>query len=137
MNLARPLFSLLLLALAAASALAADPPEQLSSTAQNEPAARSPAQEPAPALEPSSGFQYLTAQPQTFTPLLGKSLARLDGDLCYTLRMYKVKPTEHLRAYESGFRGESTCEMAKNYQVRSAVAHARPAADPNLEPPQK
>ena len=42
--------------------------------------------------------------------------------ICYTIRMYKVKATERLSDSESGMRGYSTCQFARDYQVRSAGA---------------
>jgi len=44
------------------------------------------------------------------------------GDLCYTMRTYKVKRTERLGAGESATRGYSTCELASNFQVRALRA---------------
>jgi hypothetical protein len=41
--------------------------------------------------------------------------------------MYKVKRKEHFADGESGTRGYSTCELASNYQVRSAIAHVQTA----------
>lgn len=52
--------------------------------------------------------------------------AVLNSPGCYTMRMYKVKRQEHFAAGESASRGYSTCELASNYQMRSAVAHAQP-----------
>ena len=40
--------------------------------------------------------------------------------VCFTMRTYKVKPTERLRDNESGSAGYSTCQMGSNYKVRSA-----------------
>jgi hypothetical protein len=60
-------------------------------------------------------------------PVEDKPLAKLDHGLCYTLRMYKVKPTEHFGNGEGGVRGYSTCESASRYEVRSAIAHPQPA----------
>lgn len=48
--------------------------------------------------------------------------AVIDHDLCYTMRTYKVKPTEHLADNESGFRGYSSCQLASTFQLRSADA---------------
>ena len=42
------------------------------------------------------------------------------GDICYTMRMYKVKATEHLNENESARRGYTTCQLARDYQIRSA-----------------
>ncbi|HEY4054384.1 MAG TPA: hypothetical protein VGL74_11600 [Terriglobales bacterium] len=41
-------------------------------------------------------------------------------DVCYTMRMYKVKATERLNENETGTRGFSTCQFARDYQLRSA-----------------
>jgi hypothetical protein len=53
-----------------------------------------------------------------------RSAVLIDRD-CYTMRMYKVKRKEHFADGESGTRGYTTCELASNYQVRSAVAHVQ------------
>lgn len=45
----------------------------------------------------------------------------LDGNVCLTLRTYKVKRTERLSENESGMIGYSSCQMASKFQVRSAV----------------
>jgi hypothetical protein len=39
--------------------------------------------------------------------------------------MYKVKRKEHFADGESGLRGYTTCELASNYQVRTAIAHVQ------------
>jgi hypothetical protein len=44
------------------------------------------------------------------------------NDICYTVRMYKVKATERLSDSETGMRGYSTCQFARDYQVRSVDA---------------
>jgi len=49
----------------------------------------------------------------------------LYGSDCYKMRMYKVKRKERLADGESGLLGYSTCELASNYQVHSAVAHVQ------------
>ena len=61
-----------------------------------------------------------------------------DAD-CYTMRMYKVKRKEHFADGESGSRGYSTCELASNYQVRTAIAHVQTAEgqDARSDEPQK
>lgn len=55
----------------------------------------------------------------------GVSLADGSSDVCYTLRTYKVKPTERIRDHENSFRGYSECEMASTFQIRSAEAHPK------------
>jgi len=61
-----------------------------------------------------------------------------DAD-CYTMRVYKVKRKEHFADGESGSRGYSTCELASNYQVRTAIAHVQTAEgqDARSDEPQK
>ena len=56
----------------------------------------------------------------------GVGLAR-HGGVCYAMRTYKVKPTERIRDHENFSRGYSECEMASNFQIRSAEAHQPPA----------
>ena len=50
--------------------------------------------------------------------------------ICYTVRMYKVKATERLSDSESGMRGYSTCQFARDYQVRSAGAQDENGLEP-------
>ena len=54
-----------------------------------------------------------------------RSLADVNGDVCYTMRSYKVKRTERLADNETDHRGYSTCEMASSYHVRSADGQAK------------
>jgi len=42
------------------------------------------------------------------------------GNVCYSMRSYKVKPKERFAENESGRVGYSTCEMASAYRLRSA-----------------
>ena len=65
------------------------------------------------------------AGPHRTAPLLGLSLAGPNGDVCYAMRTYKVRPTERIREHENFFRGYSECEMASNFQIRSAEAHEK------------
>jgi hypothetical protein len=67
---------------------------------------------------PRLNFTALTGQPRS---------AVLNNTDCYTMRMYKVKRKEHFADGENGLRGYSTCELASNYQVRTAVAHVQTA----------
>lgn len=39
--------------------------------------------------------------------------------VCFTMRTYKVKPTERLQDNDTGLRGHSTCQMGSDYRVRS------------------
>ena len=77
----------------------------------------------------------LSLNPPTVPP----TFAILNDDLCYTMRTYKVKRKEHFADGESGSRGYSTCELASNYQVRSAIAHVETAEghDARSDEPQK
>jgi hypothetical protein len=67
---------------------------------------------------PRLNFTALTGQPRS---------AVLNNTDCYTMRMYKVNRKEHFADGENGLRGYSTCELASNYQVRTAVAHVQTA----------
>jgi hypothetical protein len=132
MNLARSFFFLFLIAGLAISAGAADNKAQSQASAdssqnqsQNAAAFGAPSQDGLP----SSGLLFLNGEKPRLNlthPVEPKS-ATLDDELCYTMRTYKVKRTERLADDESGMRGYSTCELAKNYQVRSAVAHPQDA----------
>ena len=55
----------------------------------------------------------------------GQSLAGADGNVCYTMRSYKVKRTERLQDGEHARRGYTTCEMSSNYRLRSADASVK------------
>lgn len=55
----------------------------------------------------------------------GLSLGEVHGDVCYTMRSYKVQPSERIREHESVLRGYSECEVASNFQIRSAEAHQK------------
>lgn len=67
--------------------------------------------------------------PARFDTRDGLSLANVHGDVCYTLRTYKVKPTERIRDHENPLQGYSECEMASDFHIRSAEAHQKkPAA---------
>jgi len=43
-----------------------------------------------------------------------------NGDVCYTMRSFKVKPKERFAESEDASAGYSTCEMASSFRVRSA-----------------
>jgi hypothetical protein len=64
------------------------------------------------------------------SPNADPPLAKLDNGVCYTMRMYKLKRTERISEGEKIDRGYTTCEMASNYQFRSAIVHARGAEAP-------
>lgn len=92
-----------------ASAIAADKP--------------SPDSTPASAVTsvPSAGFGSLSL------------LSSRERDLCYTMRTYKVKRTEHLADGESGRHGYSTCEFAANYQIRTTDIRVKDERTPDLK----
>lgn len=121
MSLARSFFLLFFVVSLAATAFAADKAEQ------PEPSPGSQNSIATSVLLPAqSGQDFSTSSPVTLNhpPVPRTPLATLDDGVCYTMRTYKVKPKEHFADNESGSRGYSTCELASNYQVRSAVAHS-------------
>lgn len=59
----------------------------------------------------------------------GRSLAGADGNVCYTMRSYKVKRIERLQDGQRARRGYTTCEMADNYRLRSAEANVKEAGN--------
>jgi hypothetical protein len=61
--------------------------------------------------------------------LKGRSLAELNGNVCYFMRTYKIKPTERIPEGQSASRGYSECEMASDYEIRSAIAHEKGQAE--------
>ena len=132
MTLGRPLLFVLLLvsfSITASSAFAADEKGQPQPANPQNLAAD-------PALfagngdgEPDSDLFFLKNKPRLdFTaPAEQPRSAVLNDRDCYTMRMYKVKRKERFASGENGLRGYSTCELASNYQVRTAVAHVREA----------
>lgn len=138
MTFARPLFFVvLLLAAATTICLAADsddaakPQASAVGSLQNQVGDTAPFGAFAQDLRPSPGLFFLKNRPRLSLtpPALQPRSAMLDDNLCLTLRMYKVKRTERLSDNESASRGYTTCELATNYQVRSAIAHPRTADD--------
>jgi hypothetical protein len=133
MTFARPLFLLLLLAGVPTISMAADEeakPQTSVGSLQNQVGDAAPFGAPAPDFGSSSEF-FLKTRPRLSLnpPTVAPTFAILNEDLCYTMRTYKVKRKEHFADGESGSRGYSTCEMASNYQVRSAIAHPQEADD--------
>jgi len=55
----------------------------------------------------------------------GVSLGGDDGNLCFTMRSYKVKRTERVTDGERAQRSYTTCEMAGNYRFRTAVSNGK------------
>jgi hypothetical protein len=60
-----------------------------------------------------------------------QSLADLNGNVCYTMRTYKVKRTERLKDEETARRGYASCEMGAQYHFRSAGVKVRGSAPDN------
>jgi hypothetical protein len=146
MTFARPLFLLLLLAAATIICMAADSddaakPQASVGSLQNQVGDSAPFGVSAQDLRPSSGLFFLKTRPRLNLnpPTLQPTFAVLNDDVCYTMRTYKVKHKEHFADGESGSRGYSTCELASNYQVRSAIAHVETAEghDTRSDEPQK
>lgn len=139
MTSARPLFFVLLIASListfSTSALAADEKAQQTSSSQaNE--ATDPALFEQNAIDlAASNLFFLEDKPRvSLASSLGrKRSAVLNDSDCYTMRMYKVKRQEHFAAGESGLRSYTTCELASNYQVHSAVEHVQSAKGRNAQ----
>jgi hypothetical protein len=131
MTSARPLFFVVLLVGVGISSIAAGEAAQ----AQTSPDSRQDVANALIAAEPafgeSSGLILAEAKPRGSNrqPATVIPLAKLDDGVCYTMRTYKVKRTERLSDGETGTRGFSTCELASNYQFRSAVAHVQTTED--------
>lgn len=81
----------------------------------------------APQLVPTPFGMFALSHPliQPSEPIVARRFTRLNNTACLTLRMYKVKRTERLSDGDTGMRGYTTCELASDYQMRSAVAHMR------------
>jgi hypothetical protein len=124
---ANPLVFVLLLALCAAPCFAADDAPQHQTSARSDNRAGSALfGAPQGPSEPSNLFSLSDG-----TPPLNVVIPELSVQTtsCYYMRLYKVKPTERLADNESASLGYSTCQLAKNYQFRSAVAHPRAAEE--------
>lgn len=140
MGSARSFFFLLFLAGLATEALAADKPAQMQASSGS--FQHSVAPQAGPTTQPEQGSSPLMSSMSSadkrptlnHPPVLRTPLASLNDGVCYTMRMYKVKPKEHFAEDEGGTRGYSICEMASNYQLRSAIAHQRRFESPQEEP---
>jgi hypothetical protein len=118
MRFAKPVGLLLAFAVFAATAMAAD-------NANSVPAHE---QLRIPILETGSGASSLAASHGDADALmilrLGSRGQGIDlspfADVCFTMRTYKVKPTERLQDGEGGSRGYSICQMGSGYKVRTA-----------------
>lgn len=142
MTSARPLFLLLVISFFASSVFAAgdgSDPQTSNGSVQNQTA--DPALFGQPVQSAASDLFFLKDKPRVeFTTPAGQPRSAVLNDAdCYTMRMYKVKRQEHFAEGESGSRGYSTCELASNYQVRSAIAHVETAEshDTRSDEPQK
>jgi len=142
MTFARPLLSLLLMACIATAAFAAGDgsgPQTSNGSVQNQTA--DPAVFGQPAQSAGSDLFFPKDKPRLnlTAPAIHPRSAVLNDADCYTMRMYKVKRKEHFADGETGSRGYSTCELASNYQVRSAIAHVQTAEghDARSDEPQK
>jgi len=124
MTLARPLLLALLLAGISSAAMAAD-------NTTSPPSSDSLQSVITQAVEQPSGLIYSVAKVRREgePSMTDVPLAKLDDGVCFTMRMYKLKRGERFSDEESGRRGYTTCEMASNYQYRSAVAHPREVED--------
>lgn len=132
MTSVRPLLCLLVIALFASSAFAAGDGSNPSASDASlqyqtaDPALFGQGAESQP--EPSDLFFLKTRPRLDLSAPAGRSRSAVLNDAdCYTMRMYKVKRKEHFANGENGLRGYSTCELASNYQVRSAIAHVQTA----------
>ena len=130
MTSVRALLFVLTILLFASSALAAGDGSDSVSTASLQTQTAVPAlfrQTAAENQSLSSDLFFLKTRPRLD---LGTSTKRprsatLNDTDCYTMRMYKVKRKERFGDGESGLKGYTTCELASNYQMRSAVAHVQ------------
>ena len=94
-----------------------------------------------PGPSAASDLFFLKEKPRlNLTAPAGQPRSALLSDTdCYTMRMYIVKRKERFAEGENGLMRYSTCELASNYQVRSAIAHVK-TGDENASPmvtPQK
>ena len=129
---ARPLLFVLVISFFTGSAFAAgdgSDPQTSEGSVQNQTA--DPALFGQPDQLAASDLFFMKDKPRlNFTAPAGRPRsAVLSNADCYTMRTYKVKRKEHFAEGENGLRGYSTCALASNYQVRSAVAHVLSAED--------
>jgi len=143
MTSARPLFFLLVISFFASTAFAAgDGSDAQPSTGAVQNQTANPAVFGRDSADrPASELFFLKDRPRLnfATPAGQPRSAVLNDADCYTMRMYKVKRKEHFADGENGVRGYSTCELASNYQVRTAIAHVQTAEghDSQIVEPQK
>jgi hypothetical protein len=138
MTSVKPLFCLLVIWLFASPAFAAhdDSTSQPSAgSVQNQTADSALFGVPTENQPVSSDLFFLKARPRlNLSPPAERPRSAVLNDAdCYTMRMYKVKRKERFADGESGLRGYSTCELASNYQVRTAIVHVRTAEDADAQ----
>jgi hypothetical protein len=126
MTSVRPLFFLLVISFFASWAFAAgdgSDPQSSNGFVQNQTA--DPTLFGQPAQSAASDLFFMKDKPRlNFAAPAGRPRSAVLNDTdCYTMRMYKVKRKEHFADGENAVRGYSTCELASNYQVRTAIAH--------------
>jgi hypothetical protein len=123
------LFVLLVVCVATSASAAGDGSESQASagSTQNQTANTALFSQPATGLPETSELFFLKEKPRLdlSPPVVRPQSAILTDEACLTLRVYKVKGKEHFAAGENVSRGYTTCELASNYQIRSAVAHVR------------
>jgi hypothetical protein len=134
MTSVRPLFFLFVVSFFASSALAAGDGSDSQASApsvQKQTTDLALFGQPIQNQSASSDLFFLKTRPRLdlIAPAERPRSAVLNNTDCYTMRMYKVKRKEHFAEGEDGLRGYSTCELASNYQVRSAIAHVQTAED--------
>jgi hypothetical protein len=83
----------------------------------------------------SSDLFFLKTRPRLdlSTPAKRPRSAVLNDTDCYTMRMYKVKRKERFDEGESFTRGYTTCELASNYQIRTAIVHVQTTEGNDLQ----
>jgi hypothetical protein len=127
MYLLRPLLYLLLAALSAGSAMAGD------EDSQNPPAlslnngvvADSGTNSVADVLTYGWSSQRPPRANSWKRKLRSREMALdANGDVCYTMRSYKVKPKERFDEGENPGVSYSTCQLASSFRVRSANAES-------------
>jgi hypothetical protein len=138
----RPLLFVLVISFFTGSAFAAgDGSDRQTSEASVQNQTADPALFGQPDQSAASDLFFMKDKPRlNFTAPAGRPRsAVLNETDCYTMRMYKVKRKERFGDGESGLKGYSTCELASNYQVRSAIAHVQTLEgnDSRSDAPQK
>ena len=133
MTSARPLFFVVLIVCVATSAFAAGDGSESqapASSLENQTANTLFAQ-PAGSPPYNSDLFFLKSRPRLnlSPPAVRPQSAVLNENTCFTMRMYKVKRKERFTDGENGSRGYTTCELASNYQMRSAIAHVQTLED--------